>query len=50
MVNRNSILWLHVIMAIVYLVVAGLFMVHYSLRLGRSQHFFVRRKERVDNE
>ena len=42
MVNRNSILWLHVIMAIVYLAVAGLFMVHYSLRLGRSQNFFVR--------
>ena len=34
---RNPALWSHVIFSILYVIIAGIFMLHYSVRLGKTQ-------------
>lgn len=39
--NSAQYLWSHVIMAIVYLIICGAFMLNYSLKLGHHQNIYV---------
>ena len=39
--SRNSVLWVHTLFSLLYLVITGLFMIRFSLKLGKFQQDMV---------
>ena len=37
----SGVLWVHTLLSLLYLIITTLFMIHYSLQLGKYHHLYV---------